>query len=242
MNNKKQIEIHITDIILFDIVGYSLLSDEDQYKTISIINTTLKDFLLVLFGQSFLNIEEVVIGVVPTGDGAYIILNHQVAGYGLFLALSLRSKLLLLKKQSNDLFSGLRTATHYGTAIPIEDLNGNKNFVGTGLNDCTRLLSIEPNIIEQQRHIKDENYIIVSSAAYHQFREKYSGKEIEKFLRTIKFEIGNEVTFLDKHKKEHKAYFVDSSRFVAITPTKPKDIEKRLKELSNSKSMMNAKE
>ncbi len=30
MSNKIRIETHTTDIILFDMVGYSLLSDEDQ--------------------------------------------------------------------------------------------------------------------------------------------------------------------------------------------------------------------
>ena len=231
MNNKIQFEKHVTDIILFDLVGYSLLSDEDQYTTIYLINEKLNDFLRLLYGQSFLNTEEVVLGFAPTGDGAYIILNHTIAGYGLFLAISLRTTLLQLKCQANDLFTGVRAAIHFGAAIPIEDLTGNKNFVGTGLNDCARLLSIDKETIAGQQHIKDENYIVISSSALHEFRDKYSGKKMDEFLKVIEFEIGEEIIFKDKHGKEHKTYFVESSRHVAVTPPKPKDIEKRMNDL-----------
>lgn len=232
MDNKIRIDFHVTDIILFDIVGYSLLSDEDQYITIYSINQKLKDFLRILYGQSFLKGEEVVLGFAATGDGAYIVLNHTFSGYGMFMAISLRTSLLQLRNQTNNLFSGLRTAIHFGPAIPIEDITGNKNFVGSGLNDCSRLFPCDKNIIANQSHIKDDNYIVISSPALHQFKEKYSGKEVNEFLKIIKFEIGDELIFLDKHNKEHKVYFIESSRHVAITPPKPKDIEKRMNALS----------
>jgi len=221
----------MTDIILFDIVGYSTLSDENQYITIYLMNQKLKDFFRLLYGQSLLNIDEVVLGFAPTGDGAYIILNHSLAGYGLFLAISLRTTLLQLKNQANNLFSGLRTAICFGPAIPIEDLTGNNNFVGNGLNDCARLLSVDKEIIADQQHLNDDNYIIISTPALSLFKEKYSGKANEDFLKVIKFEIGNEVVFKDKHKKEHRAFFIESSRYIAITPPKPKDIEKRMNDL-----------
>jgi hypothetical protein len=222
----------MTDIILFDIVGYSLLSDDDQYNTMYLINQELETFSRILYGQSFRRTEEVVLGIAPTGDGAYIILDDSVAGYGLFMAISLRTALLQLKHQAGNLFPGLRTAIHFGAAIPIKDLTGNKNFVGSGLNDCARLLSVDRRMIANQHHITDENYIVVSSSAFHQFEESYSGKEIAEFLKMIKFEIGDEVVIEDKHKKQHEAYFVESSRYAAITPPKPKHIVERINDLN----------
>jgi len=232
MNSKIRIETHITDIIIFDIVGYSYLSDEDQYITIYLINQKLKEFLNILYGQSFLEVEEVILGFVPTGDGAYIVLNHKVAGYGLLLAISLRTSLLQLQNQSNKLFSGLRTAIHFGIASPIEDITGNRNFVGGGLNDCARLLSVEKSIIEKQPFLKDDNYLIISSSALHQFEQKYSGKSIDDFLNTIQLKIGDEIKFHDKHKKEHKAHFLESGRYVAITPPKPIDLKQRFTDIA----------
>lgn len=231
MNNQIRIEKHMTDIILFDIVGYSLLSDEDQYITIYLINQKLKEFLQLLCGQSFLKTEEVVLGFAPTGDGAYVILNHAVAGYGLFMAIALRTTLFQLQKQTNNLFSGLRVAVHFGVAAPIEDLTGKTNYVGSGLNDCARLLSTDKAIIAAQRHVKDANYIIISTPAFSLFKEKYSGKAMEDFMNVIKFEIGDEVVFKDKHKKEHRAFFIESSRHVATSPPKPQDMEKRMNDL-----------
>lgn len=228
MNDKIRYENHTTDIILFDIVGYSLLNDDDQFKAIYLINQKLNDFLKILYGQSSLKIEEVILGFAPTGDGAYIVLNHTVAGYGLFLAISLRSILLQLSMQTNKLFSGLRIAINFGSAIPIIDLTGKTNFVGSGLNDCARLLSINNGIIALQQHVKDENYIVISKSALTYFKEKYSGKENDAFLKIIKLEIGNEVLFKDKHKKEHAAFFIESSRHASITPPKPTPFISRL--------------
>ncbi len=226
-----KIETHVTDIVLFDIVGYSLLSDEDQFIAISLINQKLKEFLDILHGQSFLKTEEVVLGFAPTGDGAYIVLSHGLAGYGMFLAIYLRASLLQLKNQTKNLFSGLRTAIHFGNASPIKDITGNINFVGSGLNDCARLLCINKDLIKKQDFLEDDNFIIISSPALHQFKEKYYGNAIDNCLNTIRFRLGNEVTFFDKHKIQHKAHFIESSRHVAITPPKPADVKKRMDEI-----------
>ena len=67
MNNKIQIKTYVTDIILFDVVGYSLLSDKDQYITIYLMNQKINDFLKILCGQSFLKMDEVVLGFAPIG-------------------------------------------------------------------------------------------------------------------------------------------------------------------------------
>jgi hypothetical protein len=195
MNKKIRIETHITDIILFDIVNYSLLSDEDQWKTIHSMSQKIEEFLPILCGQSFLKIEEVILGFVPTGDGAFLILDHKFAGYGLFTAISLRTSLLQLKSQTNNLFSGLRVAINFGAVLPIEDLTRKTNFVGSGLNDCARLFCVGKEDIEKQKHIKDQNYIIISDSAFQQFKEEYPSGKIDKFLEVIKFEIGDEVVF-----------------------------------------------
>ena len=74
-----------TDIILIDIVGYSLLSDEEQLLAVDVVNTYLSKQILFMAELMNLRKEEVVIGFIPTGDGMYILLNHQVCGYGIML-------------------------------------------------------------------------------------------------------------------------------------------------------------
>lgn len=234
--SKVRIEKHITDIVLFDVIGYSKLSDEDQFRTIYRINMKLQEYLRILFGQSFVEVEEVILGFVPTGDGLYVILNHHVAGYGIFLAISLRTILLKLRQDTNSLFSGLRIAVHFGAVIPIKDLTGKTNFVGSGLNDCSRLVSVKKDIVSDQNFLEDENFIIVSSEALCYFKNRYQGPDIEKFLDVLQFKTGIEVSVTDKHGKIHKAHFIESNRRVAVTPPKPLDLEKRLEKIREKHS------
>lgn len=234
MDTKIKIETHVTDIILFDINGYSCLSDEDQYLTIYLINRKLKEFLDILHGQSFLKTEEAILGFAPTGDGAYIILNHNIAGYGLFLGISLRTSLLQLQNQTNNLFSGLKTAIHFGTACPIQDITGNQNFVGNGLNNCFRLLDLAKSEESKAKEfVGDDNLIIASKEAKEQFYNLYPKDKIQGFLDRIEFRFSDDISKQDKHyeenKKTHIGSFLECSRLVQIVPPKPPDINERLR-------------
>ncbi|MHC4535900.1 MAG: hypothetical protein ACYS6K_18275, partial [Planctomycetota bacterium] len=80
-----------TEVVLIDIEKFSLMSALDQVKAAVVANGELEQFLGISPGQSALKLEEVVVGFVPTGDGFYVILHPQLIGYGVVLALSLRS-------------------------------------------------------------------------------------------------------------------------------------------------------
>src|SRR5215216_1848985 len=142
MNEDKIIEI-TTDIVLMDIVGYSLLKNEEQLYTVKVMNNCLSKLIPLMSKLSGIE-QQVVQGFIPTGDGAYIILNHEFCGYGLLLGLSIRNHLLWTSKEFlNDLYKGVRIAAHMGKVLPFNDITGRTNYVGDGLNDCARLLSVD---------------------------------------------------------------------------------------------------
>jgi hypothetical protein len=74
----------------------------------------------------------------------YVLINPQICGYGILLRLSIRNYLLWMSSQVlNGLYKGVRAGVHMGTVLSFGDVNGCRNYVGSGLNDCARLLSIK---------------------------------------------------------------------------------------------------
>lgn len=222
---------YVTDILLFDIVGFSKLSNDDQFITASIITEKLKETTGILMSQTFLERHEVVLGFIPTGDGFYVILQPEFAGYGVFLAISVRSSILLASKQMDNLFTGVKSAVHLGYAILFTDITGNENYVGDGLNDCARLLCASVEKSPTEGIPTDENYIIVSTSAYDQFEKVYpQSDQILSFFNAIDFGKSDRFSIVDKHGKEHHAYFIECSRHVAIKPPPPPDLNRRMQQ------------
>ena len=214
--NNTSLEV-TTDIILIDVVGYSLLSNEDQLLTVDTINTHLSKQIHFMAELSNLRREEVVLGFIPTGDGLYILLNPQICGYGILLGLSIRNYLLWQSSEIlGNLYQGVRVGIHMGKILSFYDVNGCRNYVGSGLNDCARLLSVKAE--DAITFCGDTNYIIASESAYFWFRELYNGDEVESFLSTAKFKISNQIQIIDKHKKVHNAYLIDAFRYFQIQP------------------------
>jgi hypothetical protein len=223
-----------TDIVLLDIVGFSTLCNDRQLDAVTLMTTNLRQTLAIMTDQSFLKQHEVVIGFIPTGDGFYVILHPKFAGYGLLMAISLRTMLLVMNKQAGSLFSGVRAAIHLGIAIPFGDITGKQNFVGDGLNDCVRLLGARPDDSPNEGIPKDNNYIVVSDCAYQQFERSFAkSKQMKQFLNLIEFRKTQFFDIRDKHRKMHRACFVESSRSVAINPPRPPDVEQRMKRIIN---------
>jgi hypothetical protein len=232
---KLLIEKHFTSVILFDLIDYSKLSDDDQFLSIKLLSDSLSKTIRILFGQSFLEIDEILLGIIPTGDGAYLILKHNFADYGLLFALSVRTMVLHVQQRTKGLFQGIRTAVHLGVVIPVQDLTGGKNFVGTGLNNCARLCAHAPSPSQlAQVNCKDQNWVIISHDAYELFDAKYSFPAAMSYRQAIKLVVGDEFEFPDKHEQRHRARLVESSRHVAISPPKPPDIDRRLEKFVKS--------
>lgn len=226
----------VTDILLVDLIGFSKLSNEDQYKTAVIMTNNLKEMMSILVGQAFLEEQEVVLAYIPTGDGFYVLLRPELAGYGIFLAISLRNALLVASKREGGLFCGVKISVHQGEAIPFTDITDSNNYVGHGLNDCKRLQE-GANRIRSPKYNKpaDNNYIIVSDAAYNWFEKAYpQTANFRRYLESIHFEKGEEFEINDKHGIKHRAQFIECSRFVGIKPPPPSDIKERLKRIANN--------
>jgi len=201
-----------TDIILADFVGFSTLDDAGQFVSMSVVSRLMGGIMDRLAVQSFGKKVDMAIGWVPTGDGFYIILNPKVIGTALFVALSLRQALMTRVNATVGL-KGVRFAVHHGTAIPFDDVTGKRNYIGTGLNDAARLLSLKPEEAAMARSFhRDDNFIIASEEALNHFQMAYPQDEIQTFLdmngwrQSVKFKL------VDKHGKVHPYSFVDIHR------------------------------
>jgi hypothetical protein len=140
-----KIPLLYTDIILVDFVGFSTLDDTGQYVAMSVVSRIMGNVLDKLARESFGKSLNMVIGWVPTWDGFYIILNPLATGSGVFAALGLRHVLMTRVNQTVGL-KGVRCAVHHGPCVPFDDVTGKRNYIGSGLNDCARLLSLANSI------------------------------------------------------------------------------------------------
>lgn len=77
---------HITtDIVLLDVIGYSLLSNDEQLATMDVLHFDLTKEIHLTSELSKLKKSEVVLGYAPTGDGLYVVVNPEICGYGVVL-------------------------------------------------------------------------------------------------------------------------------------------------------------
>lgn len=206
-----------TDIILIDIAGYSLLSDEEQLHTVEVINTQLSKQIHFMTEYMNLRKEEVVLGFIPTGDGMYILINPQIRGYGILLGLSIRNYLLWMSSEVlNRLYKGVRAGIHTGTVLSFSDVNGCTNYIGSGLNDCARLLSVKDE--DAMKFCGHTNYVVASESAYFGFRELLDEEEAEEFLSTMRFKVSAQFQITDKHMRVHNAVLIDAFKYVTIPP------------------------
>lgn len=103
-----QLLTYVTDVVLPDVIGFSQLSTPQQHATVTLITDQTAELIRTLFDQALIEPPEVLLATVPTGDGFYLLLHHEFAGYGVLLAMSLRSGLLLAAKRHNSSLEGLR--------------------------------------------------------------------------------------------------------------------------------------
>ncbi|SRR6266404_4218693 len=214
--NSEKFEI-TTDIILIDVVKYSLLANEEQLRAVEVIQFDLTKQIHFMAELTNLRNSEVVLGFVSTGDGLYVVVNPQICGYGIPLGFSIRNYLLWLSSHQKDaLYPGIRVAIHMGKCLSFTDVNGSRNYIGDGPNDCARLLSVRDD--EAIRFCGDTNYVVASEAACGWFHELFQSQESERFLSTMKFKMSKQFHIVDKHKKIHRAHLVDGFRGAFIQP------------------------
>lgn len=215
-----------TDIILADIVGYSSLSDENQFLTAIIMTEAVRETVRELIGRSFSKFEDIIQGMMPAGDGFYIMLNPGLSGYGLLLTLSLRSYLLKRQSQTRSIFRGARFCIHTADTIEYEDVQGRPNFCGNGLNDCARILSLTDVREHGLMFAGDRSFIIASHDALAQFFSLY-GEPVLKFLQPWKFRASQERRFTFRN-RFMDCSFIEVAREVTLNPPDPYELQKML--------------
>lgn len=208
-----------TAIILFDIVDFSKLSDLDQFRTLRELTAALRGHLDELACQAHLSADEVLLGLIPTGDGLYLLLRERYAAYGVLLALSLRTLVLATQRAAGGLFAGVRTAVHVGTLMPLDDITGGCNFVGSGLNDCARFCACAPpDSLLDEVGCTDGNWLLASTPVLRMLDAAFSFPAALDYRRAIALQVGAAWRFQDKHGSWHEGAMVEATRFLDGPP------------------------
>ena len=236
-----QRSFYMTGILLADVVDFAALplppdrQSEGQIVIAENLTNALREAIGILAAGSHRASAELVLGFVPTGDGFFILLPPDLAGYALFLAHSLRVSLLPKKSKGPSILRGIRFAVHYGEAAPFLDITGKQNFVGTGMNDCAYMLD---GAKKRQRDNPpsgisiDESFIAISEAGLASFRTLYPDTpDFRSFLSAVKFSQSDQFEVVDKHDNPHSCRFVEFSRYALFNPPMPADLSARLQRI-----------
>lgn len=201
-----------TEIVLLDVIGFSSLSSRTQHKIVTLLTRKAKEAFSVVDSPARLSAAAVAYGFIPSGDGFFIVLNPIMRGYGTLLAAGLRAALLMAREQSNRLFQGVRISVNYGDAIPFEDIVGTTNFVGSGLNDCARIIEV-PCAVARKFLLADLNTIVVSRSAHHAFHTSlFSSGPMAAWLKRLRYRESEEVAHRDEKGKLHHVRFIECCR------------------------------
>ncbi|MFT7005446.1 MAG: hypothetical protein ACJAWW_002821 [Sulfurimonas sp.] len=184
-----------TDIVLIDIVNFSKLQAKYQLEIINFLTKSYKKMIEKMLQTSNMALNNLILGYISTGDGFYCILNPKLRGYGTILGLSFNYFSEHISKKY-PYFEGLRIAVHTGKIYEFIDILGHKNYIGDGLNDCSRYMQLKDFSIST---------IVVSDTAYESLRaflDRY--KNFNTLLIEREFKYSSAYTFEDKHgnKKE----------------------------------------
>jgi len=189
----------MTDIVLIDIINFSSLTSTQQLEIITFVTKSYKKMIDKMLHDSNMSLEKLVLGFVPTGDGFYCILHPRLKGFGSILGLSFNHFSEHISKKY-PYFEGIRIAVHNGDVNEFIDILGHKNFIGTGLNDCSRFLELKCFTIST---------VMVSDTAYEAlkfFLQKH--KDFDRLLAQREFKHSNYYHFHDKHGNEKQGRLI----------------------------------
>lgn len=188
-----------TDIVLVDIIDFSRLGMDEQLEIISYLSLTYKKMIQKMSRKSGFKMEQMVLGIIPTGDGFYCILHPSLKGFGAILGLSFIHFSDYISKDY-PYFKGIRVAVHTGKIHRFQDILGNNNFVGDGLNECSRYVEVK-NLIISTVTVSDKAFESLQNFlhAHHDFHE---------LLKTCQFRHSSLHTFSDKHNIVRHGYLL----------------------------------
>ena len=212
LSSRKKVGI-TTDIVLIDIINFSKLNSSQQLEIITFITRSYKKMILKMLENSNLSLERLVLGFISTGDGFYCVLNPAMQGYGAILGMSFNHFSDKIS-QKYPYFQGIRIGVHNGVVNEFRDILNNKNFIGEGLNDCSRFLELKNFTIST---------VMVSSSAYESLKNFLSThRDFDALLAQRGFKHSNYYTFHDKHGKELQGRLIWLRESGIINPPHPK--------------------
>ncbi len=198
-----------TDIVLVDIISFTKLSQEQQLELIQYLTQSYSRMVEKLLSNSDMELSQMVLGFIPTGDGFYCILNSRMKGFGTILGLSFNHLSELISAKF-PYFMGLRIAVHTGRVFEFTDILGHTNYIGDGLNHCARYLEHKEYSIST---------VFISKDAYDSFSkflEIYP--DFEALLLEQEFKRSRLQSFKDKHDIKWSGYLVWLRKGSVINP------------------------
>lgn len=167
-------DIRLIKYVSLDVVNYGSRTVETQIHITTTLNTMVKSVC------DELDIRERSVIYIPAGDGMCIAIFGDASPYDIHVTVA-QSILVRLweynKTEENDSRQfEVRIGLNQSDDNIIEDINGNKNFTGGGINNARRIMDEA-----------DGNQILVSAAVFDSLnqRERYRGK-FKKFEANLK--------------------------------------------------------
>ena len=198
-----------TDIVLVDIINFSKLTDLQQLEIINFLSSSYKKMIEKMLLNSNLTLSKLMLGFISTGDGFFCILNPKLKGYGTILGLSFNHFSDQIAKKF-PYFEGVRIGVHTGNVHPFKDILGHENYIGNGLNDCSRYLEFKNFTIST---------VMVSESAFESLKGFLQRHEdFATLLSEREFKHSKTYTFYDKHGKEKKGCLVWLRKSGIINP------------------------
>ncbi len=208
MTKNDKIDI-LTDIVLIDIINFSKLQSAQQLEIITYLTKSFTKMINKMLSNSNMTLPKLILGFISTGDGFFCILNPNLKGYGTILGLSFNHFSDYIAERY-PYFEGIKVAVHCGRVSEFQDILGNKNYIGDGLNDCARYLEIKNYTIST---------VVISSAALTSLKRFLRlNNDFSILLSQREFKRSNIYTFHDKHGKEKKGCLVWLRKAGIINP------------------------
>lgn len=198
-----------TDIVLVDIISFTTLSVAQQLELIEYMTQSFTRMIEKLLSNSDMKLSQLILGFISTGDGFFCILNPRMKGFGAILGLSFNHFSELIS-QKLPYFKGIRIAVHTGRVYEFIDILGHTNYIGDGLNHCSRFLE----------H-KDYNIstVFASKEAYASFKKFLDiFPDFEALLLEQEFKRSRLQKFKDKHENVWSGYLVWLRKGSVINP------------------------
>jgi len=212
MNKNNKVDI-FTDIVLIDIINFSILSSSQQLEIITFLTKSFTKMINKMLENSNMSLPKLILGFISTGDGFYCILNPKLIGYGTILGLSFNHFSDYIAKKY-PYFEGIRVAVHCGEVYEFTDILGNSNYVGHGLNDCSRYLELKNYTIST---------VIVSDVALENFKKFLEiHHDFDLLLSQRELKRSSMYSFTDKHGNQKQACLVWLRKAGIINPPNTK--------------------